>query len=102
MAYLDHTFVYEGTFYGPGETDIPDALAESLRERGFLDNSERTAGSARETVPPAGVNEPDPLAAFPQLAGRTIAQVQAMSDEELYAINGVRTATVVKIRRALL
>lgn len=47
---LDQTYIYEGAFYGPGEADVPDAMAENL--------GMKKQGRAAKPAKPAVENPP--------------------------------------------
>lgn len=103
------------TYYGPGETEVPEGLAAALglkplqevagtEEEGGapLDLGEQIGGF-QEVPDSQPLPEVDPLADFPELraAGYTsVEQVRSASDDDLLNIKGIGPATLEKIRIA--
>lgn len=85
--------LFQGQFYGPGDgIEIPSESAQSLRERGIIEQ----ATPAKAPQAPA-----DPFAKWPQLkeAGYdSIESVSAASDQALLDLDGIGDASLAKIR----
>lgn len=109
---LDRAWIIGGKIYGPGSVEVPDADAETLRQRGATEDqapevpgwqgNDYTADQAPQAAPVriAGISDEQMQALHD--AGYTSAdQIRAASDDELDAVERIGKATIQRIRQAL-
>lgn len=95
-ADLETTYVYEGSFYGPGEdVEMPEEVYEALKEKGAFEESEETADNMIDLF---GEETAELLmsSGFPNKDA-----VREASDDALLDIDGVGPQRLKKIRAAL-
>lgn len=101
MAYqLDRTWIYKGAFYGPGQVDLPDEVAQALEAKGaFLSpQAEQHAADESPVVPP--IPAADILQKLAEAGYTSPDAIARASDAELLAVKGIGPASLAQIREA--
>jgi len=95
---LDRAYIFGGKFFGPGEADVPQELADALKARQqkeqgtIVPEQSSTLHTLPDDFPGAG--------ALREAGFTTIEQVQTATDNQLNSVKGIGTALLKQIREA--